>query len=96
MKTLIAVAALGVFGVACGHIRPAPDDGDETEVAKADVPGAPNPRGKMICEEEVPTGSHFPEKHCRYQDDADQDAMMTQNNLLTHPPSGMTAPGGVH
>jgi hypothetical protein len=96
MKTLIAVAVLGAFGIACGHIKPAPDDGDESEVATADVPGAPNPRGKMICENETPTGSHFPEKRCRYQDDADQDAMMTQNNLLTHPPSGMTAPGGAH
>jgi hypothetical protein len=96
MKTLIAAAVLGVFGIACGHIRPAPEDEEETELAKADVPGAPSPRGKMICEEEFPTGSHFPEKRCRYQDDADQDAMMTQNNLLTHPPSGMTSAGGGH
>jgi hypothetical protein len=88
MRTLIAVALLGVFGIACAglQIKHPPDDADENEVAAADVPGAPTPRGKMICEEEYPTGSHFPEKHCRYQDDADQNAMLTQDNLLTHPP----------
>jgi hypothetical protein len=98
MKTWMAVALLGVFASACAgwQIKHPADDSEENEVAAADVPGAPSPKGKMICEEEMSTGSHFPEKHCRYQDDADEDAMMTQNNLLTRPtPSpGPSMPGG--
>jgi hypothetical protein len=55
--------------------------------------GQPAPGGTIVCDEEMPVGSHIPKKVCRYQEDVDQARYDTQDFLHAHPAENVK-PGG--
>jgi hypothetical protein len=63
---------------------------DGTAAASA---GQKKPEGKIICEDELPVGSHIPERRCYYQEDIDSNRQETQDKLHAAPPV-QTRPGG--
>jgi hypothetical protein len=63
---------------------------DGTATASA---GQAKPGGKIVCEEELPLGSHIPERVCRYQEDMDANRQETQDVLHANPAKN-TRPGG--
>jgi len=68
LRSFILALVCTAFGCAGAQH---PNTANKDEVATADVDGAPNPDGKMICHMEYDTGSHIPEKVCRYKDESD-------------------------
>jgi hypothetical protein len=63
---------------------------DGTAVASK---GQAAPDGKMICEEEMPLGSHVPRQICHYEEDLNQAHQDAQDFLHSHPTQN-TNPGG--
>ena len=64
---------------------------DGTAVASK---GQVKPKGNMICEEEMPVGSHIPKQVCRYQDDLDLQREDAQEFLHAHPTVNPKGGGG--
>jgi hypothetical protein len=86
MSKWIAAAVLLVWAVGCAGLKnQRANDGEDGEVAEADVAGAPPPNGKMVCRDEYPTGSHIPERICKYQDQLDQEALQSQMDRYSAP-----------
>lgn len=63
---------------------------DGTAVSSA---GQTQPKGKIVCEDEMPLGSHIPERVCRYQEDVDSVRQETQEKLHSAP-AVQVKPGG--
>ena len=63
---------------------------DGTAVASK---GQAAPGGKIICEDEMPLGSHIPKQVCHYEEDLQQAHQDTQDFLLSHPAQN-NKPGG--
>ena len=63
---------------------------DGTKVASK---GQVTPQGTIICEEELPLGSHIPKQVCHYQEDLDQNRQDTQDFLHANPAKN-AKPGG--
>ena len=63
---------------------------DGTAVA---TKGQATPNGKMICEEEMPLGSHVPRQICHYEEDLQQAHQDAQDFVHAHPAQS-NKPGG--
>lgn len=94
VKTLFVVAALSAAcaGSRAQRVSRASDykakDGTPTATA-----GQAMPQGTMVCEEEIPLGSHVPRKLCHYEEDRDDARRQAQDWLESHPAQS-TRPGG--
>jgi hypothetical protein len=79
MRQVLSAVVVLSWCVGCaGWNVPRKDDPEGQEVAETEVAGAPSAKGKMVCHDEYPTGSHVPERVCRYQDDSNDEANQTQ------------------
>ncbi|HUJ27280.1 MAG TPA: hypothetical protein VLW85_14750 [Myxococcales bacterium] len=94
MKKFILVAALSA-ACAGAHVQRVTKASDYK--AKDGTPtsskGEAAPQGTMVCEEEVPLGSHIPRKVCHYEEDREEAKRQAQDWFESHPAQN-TKPGG--
>jgi hypothetical protein len=79
-KTLAAGSILFLL-TACASTKQQGTKIAMNDTAAAVPAGDPKPTGKTICVSEMPSGSHIPERVCRYQDDADAEREAAQQAL---------------
>ncbi len=85
---IIAASALA-FGFACAsqqrNVTTLRDRGSNLNVQEN--PTASNDaKGKFVCTYQTNTGTHIPERTCRYQDQIDVERQQTQDKLIEQKP----------
>jgi hypothetical protein len=93
MKTRTAWVALivGVSALACA--APAKKTLPANNSARNAATPYQTKYGKVVCTYERPVGTNIPERHCVYEEDADQVRRETQNELIQHPNTQLTHGG---
>jgi hypothetical protein len=88
MKSVMGLLLAALCGCAGARAKPttvAAADYKAKDGTPAAAAGQPAPQGKMVCEEEMPLGSHIPRRVCRYQEDIDANRQETQEKLRAQP-----------
>ena len=95
MKTLILVAIMSFACASSSRSKQVTKASDykAKDGTRTASKGQATPQGNIVCEDEMPLGSHIPKQVCYYQEDLDQSHQDTQDFLHANPAKN-TNPGG--